>query len=129
ELGPRVEALVPVSAKQALAGQGGRMEELRAVLELRFFSRAQKIQRAAARERLARLLAQARARTPTPRATRAEEHARVTEAQQQFRLRFLPAERARVRAQADAAYRSAAREVLEFVRPRSWPLGAHSAQP
>jgi len=127
--GAQLEALVPVSAKQALAGQGGRFAELRAALEERFFRHAREIQRTAARDRLARLYQRARAALPAPAPPRDDERARLDADARDFQLRFLPPERARIRAQAETAVHQAAREVQEFVRPRTWMFGQNEAQP
>jgi tetratricopeptide (TPR) repeat protein len=124
-----LEAIAPVSAKDALAGKGGRFDELRAVLEARFFSRAREIQRTAARERLVRLLDKARAALPPAPVPRDDARRQIDGRARRFATHFLPQERTRVRTQAETAYRAAAREVLEFARPRTWVFGSNEADP
>jgi tetratricopeptide (TPR) repeat protein/GTPase SAR1 family protein len=142
-LGHAIELMVPVSAKEALFGrqvhddsrvQGSNYPTLLQTLEERFFSQARAIQRGAARVRLAELLERAR-RIGVDRLqecqTEAVEDALATlrSVEARFMSDFLAAERRRLFAAAAEVHDSSAKEILEFVRPRRWVFGSHSAAP
>ena len=100
-------------------------------LEERFFTQALALKRATALSSLRRFLAAARAaagaaaRPPPDFAA-----ARAALARLARNLRgALDGERVALRARIDEAYRRAALEVREFVRPRSWLFGEHRATP
>jgi hypothetical protein len=142
-VGHELETVVPVGAKAALAGRRNQdaalveqsnYPRLEATLEERFFSRARAIQREAATVRLKQLLERARALAiPLTSSTRLDALdlalAAVREDAARFRDEFLRAERSRLNLAVDDVYRAAAREVLDFVRPRRWPLGSNEASP
>jgi GTP-binding protein EngB required for normal cell division len=135
-LGDLVEVVVPFSATRALAARrrgssDPAFEALSAALDERFFRHARELKRATALAALRRFLAGARAAAaaaapPAPelaatRAARAALHRDLAAA--------LASERVALRARLDEAYRRAALEVREFVRPRSWLFGEHRATP
>jgi Tfp pilus assembly protein PilF/ribosome biogenesis GTPase A len=141
--GNLVEALVPVSARRALAARARNDEAalaaaawpaLEAALEERFFTQARAIKRAACGKRLGLVLEGARARI----ATLSDEATRAGETLQQaataaradaeiFRRGTVPEEARGLAERLASAYRSAAREVLDVVRPRKLPFGANQA--
>ena len=135
-----VEALVPFSAREALLGRGdparlerSRLALLERTLDERFFGRAKAIQRGQAVQRAGALLEEAAARGAAALASgRAEAIAAARAAQRAtanaFR-RLLEEERLALIADLDGLFAQAAREVLEFARPRSWPFGANQAAP
>jgi tetratricopeptide (TPR) repeat protein/ribosome biogenesis GTPase A len=137
--GDLVEALVPFSAREALLGRGdpARLERsnraaLERALEERFFARAKSIKREAAARRALGLLDQASSRaeglaTSTRQSELDAALAAVRAEQVLFHRRFLGEERLRLIGDLDALYAAATREVLDFVRPRSWPFGSHQA--
>jgi GTPase Era involved in 16S rRNA processing len=127
--GDRIEEIVPVSARDALAGRGGRFERLRAALEERFFSHARQIQRDAARTRLGALLQQAASMLPSPPPPREAERREIAGRANRFRGEGLASERVRLREGLERACADAAADVLEFVKPRTWAFGQHEAQP
>jgi tetratricopeptide (TPR) repeat protein/GTPase SAR1 family protein len=140
-----LEAVVPFSARDALLGRKGEDAErvarsnlsgLMAVLEERFFARSQAIKRASARTRLVALLSRARGEAE---ALLDSQGRRLEELRQAVRLcqadaalfarEFIPAERRRLIAETDGVHKVAARETLDFVRPRRWPFGQNQAAP
>lgn len=140
-----LEAVVPFSARDALLGRKGEDAErvarsnlsgLMAVLEERFFARSQAIKRASARARLVALLSRARGEAE---AVLDGQGRRLEELRQAVRLcqadaalfarEFIPAERRRLIAETDGVHKVAARETLDFVRPRRWPFGQNQAAP
>jgi len=135
-----VDALVPFSAREALIGRGdpGRLERsrlalLERTLEERFFGRAKAIQRGQAVQRAGALLEEAAARGAAALGSgRADLIGAARLAQRAtanaFR-RMLEEERLALIADLDGLFAQAAREVLEFARPRSWPFGANQAAP
>jgi small GTP-binding protein len=143
ELGALVEALVPVSARRALAarraGDSGALAEsawpaLEAALEERFFAQARALKRDACGLRLGALLARARAEVGERvgrAAARQDELGRAARAARAdaalFARAVVPEERRALAERVAGTYRAAARDVLELVRPRRTPFGAHSA--
>lgn len=140
ELGPLVEAIVPLSAQAALVarqtGDGALaiasgLVAFEARLESAFFARARELKRATALAALRRFVAEARARAL---ALSADDPAigssrrRLREANERVRS-ALAAERVSLRARLNEAFRAAATEVREFVRPRAWLFGEHRADP
>jgi small GTP-binding protein len=144
ELGPLVDALVPVSARRALAARqagdaaalaASGWPALEAALEERFFQNARVLKRDACVKRLGALLAAARARADAAaeaagrRAADLDAAATALRADAAILLRGVLAEEARALAERlSHSYRDAAREVLELVRPRRTPFGANQAQ-
>ena len=142
-VGERLETIVPVSAKTALAarrsGDAAALARssypvLEATLEARFFGQARQIQRDAALAR-ARALAREAGAIVAARleALDTDAHDRAAAAIRAdalaFARGFLPAERRRLLEAADEALRLCAREVLDFVRPRRTFFGSNEATP
>jgi small GTP-binding protein len=168
--GELVDAIIPVSAKQALealakedqdALAASRFGELRGFLEQRIFSRSRRIKRDAStrklidlgREALERLAREQRSQAAVRDRLQAARLALgelgaspvisqvgqardlVSEAGQARDLARLTASTLLVSEQAAfeddllAVYHDAAREVLDFVRPRRWALGSHRVEP
>ncbi len=140
ELGDLIEAIVPVSAREALAWKhapaqaDGNWPALIAALEQRFFQQARALKREACARALGHVIAQAEG---TIAASRAQEHAAVEAARagrdellasaRQFADEAVVVERKQMSEQMAELYRRAAREVLELVRPRRLPFSSHSA--
>ena len=142
-LGDRLETIVPVSARAALAARksgdatalaASNYPTLDATLEARFFGRARQIQR-----RIAVLRALALLEDGT-RHVEALAAAATTDSHDQALVAaradaraiaetFLPAERRRLLEAADEALLVCAREVLDFVRPRRGLFGGNEATP
>jgi len=142
-LGERLEAIVPVSARGALAARrdhddaalaASNYPTLDATLESRFFSRARLIQRQAALRRARVLVSEAASlveKKLSVLSTR-EHDAALTAARAEallFTGEFLPAERRRLLEASEDALKICAREVLDFVRPRRTFLGSNEATP
>jgi small GTP-binding protein len=142
-VGDELETVVPFGARQALQARRANDDallttsnyaQLASTLEERFFSRARAIQREAATLRARQLVERARAlAAPLVESTRLDALdvalAAVREDAQRFRDDFLRNERATLNRAVDDVYRAAAREVLDFVRPRRWALGSNEASP
>lgn len=141
ELGELVEAVVPFSARTAVAaridGAGaddGNWSGLVGELETRFFAQAREIKREVCQRRLGDLLARARrlasrgrdAADQTGRAL-ADAAAATRTVAEEFATRSAPGQRRELIAAVALLYRNAAREVLELVQPRRLPFGSHSA--
>ncbi len=135
-LGELVEVVVPTSARQALASGGadGNWPAVTAALEQRFFAQARQLKRDAAVRRLRVAIASAAtiadglhaAAADGSHAARAAADA-LTTAAGEFAARVVVAERTSLTTATTELYRQAAREVLELVRPRRVPFGAHTA--
>jgi GTP-binding protein EngB required for normal cell division len=131
-VGPLVDAIVPFSATRALtARRAGESDApaaaLEAALERRFFGRARALKRATALAALERFVAAARVAAPAaPVCDFAARRASIDALDERLRG-ALARERIALRARVDEAYRVAAFEVRDFVRPRAWPFGAHRA--
>ena len=137
-----VDAVIPVSARQALEAMGAtpgdenklqqsRFPELRSFLEQRLFAHSLQIKRQASSRRLEGILAEARQRMATM-LEQAEAALRSLEQLQQqpglqLSARLLDAERGTLIEAVERVYRQGAAEVLDFVRPRQWRLGQHQA--
>lgn len=140
-LGELVEAVVPTSARQALARQldpgaahDGNWPAVTAALEQRFFAQARQLKLDAAARRLRAVVRAAQAITDAQHAEAAAgaEAARAAAAAlasevEGFDARVIVPERTALAQTTTARYRAAAREVLELVRPRRAPFGAHTA--
>jgi GTP-binding protein EngB required for normal cell division/tetratricopeptide (TPR) repeat protein len=133
-VGELVETIVPLSATRAFAARktgapDAGFAAVTAALERQFFAQARALKRATALAALRRFVAAARAAVTAPAATDftvvrgalAARAARVASA--------LAGERVALRARIDEAYRRAALEVREFIKPRSWLFGEHRATP
>ncbi len=142
-LGDLCDLIVPFSGKEALYGRkhgdaarlkSANLPALEQALEERFFQRAQAIKTTAAHARLVALLERARTQaealySPAER-EKLEQDSRLLQADLVlFQRDFVPGERKRLLADAELAHRAAARETLDFVRPRRWPFGEHHAAP
>ena len=136
-----LDAIVPFSGREALYGRRENNPErlakanlpaLEQALEERFFARSQAIKNDAARGRLLSLLDRARTQaealhSPAHR-EQLDKDLRILQADGLlFQRDFIPAERKRLIADADVAHRAAARETLDFVRPKRWPFAEHHA--
>jgi len=138
-----LEAIVPFSSREAMLGRKSSDAErmrranlpaLEQALEERFFQRAQAIKHSAARARLLALLDRARTHIEglisSPTRDSLERDLRLLQADGLlFQRDLLPRERKLLLNDADAAHRAAARETLDFVRPRRWPFSEHQAAP
>ncbi|HEY1554596.1 MAG TPA: dynamin family protein [Kofleriaceae bacterium] len=130
-----VEAVVPVSAREAMASHdAGNWPALAQALEERFFRQARQLKRDACVRVLRSVVADATGSLERARgdATAAAEAARAA----RDRLRddasgladeLVLAERRALSDATVALYRRAAREVLDLVRPRRLPFASHSA--
>jgi len=131
-LGPLVDEIVPFSATRALrarrAGAADQaMAALEGALERRFFGRARALKRATALAALRRFAESARAAVG-PDAADDFSARRAALDGVDARLRdAIARERVALRARLDEAYRAAAFEVRDFVRPRAWLFGEHRA--
>jgi tetratricopeptide (TPR) repeat protein/GTP-binding protein EngB required for normal cell division len=132
-VGELVEAIVPLSATRALAARRAGKDDaaftaLSAALESRFFAQARALKRATALAALRRFVVEARsAGAPVPAPDFAAPRAALRALEQRLRG-ALARERIALRARIDETYRSAAFEVRDFVRPRAWLFGEHSAE-
>jgi tetratricopeptide (TPR) repeat protein/GTPase SAR1 family protein len=142
-LGEILETIIPFSGREALYGRKNKDAErltranlpaLEQALEERFFQRAQAIKNAAGRSRLLSLLERARAQVETlhspAQQKKLEQDIRLLQADGLlFQRDAIVGERKRLIADAEKAHRAAAREILDFVRPRRWPFSEHQAAP
>lgn len=138
--GGLVEALVPFSAREALLGRDDPERRTRSnraalerALEEHFYARAKAIQRGQATRRLRALVEQARTRAAAalevgPLAALTEARRATHEAGERL-ARFLGDERLALVANLDELYAQAAREVLDFVRPRRTAFSENQATP
>jgi Tfp pilus assembly protein PilF/GTP-binding protein EngB required for normal cell division len=129
----------PGKSGAATSSDDGGFAALEAALEQRFFGHARALKRETALGALRRFLAEARSRTAeasrsggAPGAASAApdfaaERRALTAAEHRVRG-ALAGERVGLRARIDETYRSAAFEVREFVRPRTWLFGEHRAE-
>ncbi len=120
-------------ASKGSAPDDGGFAALETALEQRFFRHARALKRDTALGALRRFVAEARAKTGAgsepsgmPARDFAAERRALTAAEHRVRG-ALAGERIGLRARIDETYRSAAFEVREFVRPRSWLFGEHRA--
>ncbi len=143
ELEDLVEAIVPFSARNALAWKqadrpagesDGNWGSLLGNLEERFFQQARQLKRDACARLLRGVVAEAQATIETSR-QRANEAANAARegrdellaSAREFSEASVLAERKALSEQMTALYRRAAREVIELVRPRRLPFSSHSA--
>ncbi|HVU51762.1 MAG TPA: dynamin family protein, partial [Polyangia bacterium] len=131
-VGSLVEEIVPFSATRALAARrAGALDDaartLESALERRFFGHARAHKRATALAALQRFVAAARAATPPPDAPAFAARRAALDTLDERLRGALAHERVALRARIDEAYRVAAFEVRDFVRPRAWPFGEHRA--
>ncbi|HET6611275.1 MAG TPA: dynamin family protein, partial [Kofleriaceae bacterium] len=147
ELAGLVEAVIPVSAREALAsdreaglaatGEAPRAGNFGAVIEAldsRFFSHAMRLKRQALERRVAVIAGEARAivdgekqRVDTARDALAEAAAHIEDRASRFAAEVAEREKARIVREQGELLRRAAREILELVRPRRLPFSSHSA--
>jgi hypothetical protein len=135
----RIEALIPLSARAALrARRSGDETALAAsglpalleALEERFFREARSLKRNTALQALARFSTEAAALAPPPAdmdGEIAQRHRELATREQALRG-AVAAERVGLRGRLDEAFRQAAIDVLEFLRPRRWPFGERRAE-
>jgi len=135
----RIEALLPLSARDAVRARvrddpallkKSGLPALSAALEERFFHEARTLKRQTALSALARFGVEARALIGNEVAD-AESFERRRQALAAQRVTLdgaLAGERVRLRAGLEQAFRQAAAEVLEFVRPRRWLFGERRAE-
>jgi tetratricopeptide (TPR) repeat protein len=141
-LGELVEAVVPFSARHALAHKtandpaDGNWDALYAALEARFFTQARELKRDACARRLGDVATRARTAIDRDRETaaKAAELARdaavsLDEAAAAFAAKAVDAERRALAEATTALYRKAAREILDLVQPRRLPFQSNSATP
>ena len=129
-VGASVEDVVPFSATRALAARrAGRVDEalgaLEEILERRFFANARELKRETALAALRRFAAAARETAPTPAPIDFAASRAALDALDGRLAGMVAKERVALRARIDEAYRAAAFEVRDFVRPRAWILGEH----
>ena len=136
-LGDRVEALVPLSARDALAAQlvqddarleASGMPAVRAALQERFFQHTHALKQRTARAALARFADEAaelcRAACPTEAEKAQLVRFRADLDSSEARVRAgLAGERLNLAANLDDGFRRAAAETLAMFQPRPWPLG------
>jgi hypothetical protein len=139
-IGDRIEALLPLSARNALRARlagdqsllaASGLEALLATAEQRFFSDARALKRHTALSALARFESEAwRLLADLPEEDESS-FARRRQALEASRLALqgaLAAERIQLAARLEQSFRRAAIELLEFVRPRRWPFGERRAE-
>ena len=143
-LGDLVEAVVPVSARDALAWKvdggeakglaDGNWPELATALETRFFAQARELKREACARRLRGVIATAMADVEARRGRASEARAGALRASETLAGAaielidgMVTTERRTLVEAATTLYRRAAREVLELVQPRRLPFAQHTA--
>jgi tetratricopeptide (TPR) repeat protein/GTP-binding protein EngB required for normal cell division len=129
-VGPLLEEIVPFSATRALAARrAGRadaaLDAVEAALERQFFAHARELKRVTALASLRRFAAAARAAATPPPPVDFAAARDALDALDERLAGALAKERVALRARIDEAYRAAAFEVRDFVRPRAWILGEH----
>jgi hypothetical protein len=135
ELGERIEACVPISARRALEGKkNSGWDKMRGELEERFFQHARELKKRALNRRIEVILGQARQVASERFDKRNDRTNALRQAAQdadERMLRFVDevveVERTTIGRDIGLLYRRAAQEVLELVRPRKLPFGSHSA--
>ncbi|MBL4635483.1 MAG: dynamin family protein [Kofleriaceae bacterium] len=135
ELGDRVEACIPISARKAIAGDADSgWDAMRDELEARFFDQARTIKKQALNRRLHTLLdsahdavASANHQSIAFRAALRTAAKLARECMFRFVDEDVEQERLRIAQDTGLLYRNAALEVLELVRPRKLPFGSNKA--
>lgn len=140
QLGDSVEAIVPVSAREALAWRNdaarpsGNWPALANALEQRFFGQARALKRAACAYVLRNVISLAETELSTTQTLARSAENAALQAKDQLRASaqgFANTEVLAARRSLSEAlvllYRRAAREVLDLVRPRRLPFASHSA--
>lgn len=140
QLGELVEAIVPVSARNALEHKRGKGKDegnwpaLMGALEERFFQQARQLKRDACARVLRSVVAEAQSVVARSQAqgTHAADAARTArdeldKSARQFAGDGVVTERKQLSEQMALLYRRAAREVLDLVRPRRLPFSSHTA--
>jgi GTPase SAR1 family protein len=136
-LGDRVEALVPLSARDALGAElvhddarleASGMPAVRAALQERFFQHTHALKQGTASAALARFVDQAgdlcRAARPSEDGKAQLVRRRADLDSSEARMKAaLASERLNLAANLDDGFRRAAAETLAMVEPRTWPLG------
>jgi GTP-binding protein EngB required for normal cell division/tetratricopeptide (TPR) repeat protein len=135
-LGDRVEAMMPLSARESLsaqlAGDQARLQKsgmpaVLAALQERFFAHAQALKQRTAQASLARFIEQAEglAQTARPAADGRAQLARrraELDAGEARMTAAMASERLNLLANLDDGFRRAAAETLALAQPRTWPL-------
>jgi Flp pilus assembly protein TadD/GTP-binding protein EngB required for normal cell division len=132
-VGPLLEDVVPFSATRALkARRAGAADpalaSLEAALERHFFGAARALKRETALAALRRFVAAATSATAASAAPDFAARRAAADALDARLRGALARERVALRARIDEAYRAAAFEVRDFVRPRAWLFGEHRAE-
>ena len=132
-VGELVDDVVPFSATRALeARRDGRADAalatLEDALERRFFGHARELKRATALAALERFVVAARAAALAPPGADFPARRAALDVLAERLRGTLARERVALRARIDEAYRAAAFEVRDFVRPRAWLFGEHRAE-
>ena len=140
ELGELVEAIVPFSARKALAYKTGQTQDdgnasaLETALETRFFQQARQLKRDACARLLRNAVVEAQHSVEAMRshAASAAEAARkgrdeLAASARDFAHASVLTERKALSESTTLLYRRAAREVLDLVRPRRLPFSSHTA--
>ncbi|MEA2698399.1 MAG: hypothetical protein QOI66_2670 [Myxococcales bacterium] len=139
-VGELVDTIVPLAARRALQARrqnnaaalnASGMTAVEEALETRFFQHARELKRSTALATLRRFLTEARTAASSAPSPAPDDFAAQREAlaASEERLRgALATERVALRARIDEAYRGAAFEVRDFVRPRAWLFGEHRAE-
>jgi GTP-binding protein EngB required for normal cell division len=131
-LGDRVAALLPLSARQALAAQlagdedrwrSTGMAEVQASLQQHFFQHADSLKQHTARAALALFVGEAETLARPPEAQDLAHRRTELEACEARVNAALARERLNLPANLDDGFRRAAVETLALARPRVWPLG------
>lgn len=135
ELGDRVEACIPVSTRRAISGEADSgWDAMREELDERFFKQARAIKKQALNRRLEGLLSNAHDLASKANSQSNDQCSslraasdKAQESMLQFVGEVVEQERKLIGRDAGLLYRSAAREILELVRPRKLPFGSHKA--
>ena len=138
--GDLIERAIPMSARGALdarrrgdlaAVEASGLPVVEEALEATFFAHARQLKRATALGALRRFATDAHALFPAQTVEAAgpdAEFKAISRTETELRS-AVAAERVALRARLDQGIRAASSEVREFVRPRTWLLGEHTADP
>lgn len=139
ELDGLVEAVIPVSAREALTASGadsgaGNFGAITEALESRFFGHARQLKRQALERRInviaaeaARIYQREHEQAVASRHQLSHAAAAIETRAARFSAEVADRERARIVRHQNELLRRAAREILELVRPRRLPFSSHSA--